>query len=44
MIRQMRKAVAATGLVKLGQTIVVTAGVPLYIPGTTNMIKVLKAE
>jgi pyruvate kinase len=44
MIQQMRKAVAATGLVKAGQTVVVTAGVPLNIPGTTNMIKVLKAE
>ena len=44
MIREMRKAVAATGLVKAGQTVVVTAGVPLHIPGTTNMIKVVKAE
>jgi pyruvate kinase len=43
MIREMRKAVQATGLVKPGQTVVVTAGVPLNIPGTTNMIKVIKA-
>ena len=44
MIRQMRKAVQATGLVQPGQTVVVTAGVPLGVSGTTNMIKVLKAE
>ena len=44
MIRQMRKAIAATGLLKAGQTVVVTAGVPLNIPGTTNMIKVVKVE
>ena len=42
MIQQMRKAIAATGLVKAGQTVVVTAGVPLGIAGTTNLIKVLK--
>ena len=44
MIRQMRKAVQATGLIQPGQTVVVTAGVPLGVSGTTNMIKVLKAE
>ena len=44
MIREMRKAIAATGLLKPGQTVVVTAGVPLNVPGTTNLIKVLKVE
>lgn len=43
MIREMRKVIGATGLIKAGQTMVVTAGVPLGISGTTNMIKVLKA-
>lgn len=43
MIREMRKVIGATGLIKAGQTVVVTAGVPLGISGTTNLIKVLKA-
>ncbi|MEI7437189.1 MAG: pyruvate kinase, partial [bacterium] len=43
MILMMRKAIGATGLVKPGQTLVVTAGLPLNVPGTTNMIKVLMA-
>jgi pyruvate kinase len=29
-----------TGLVKKGQTVVITAGIPINRPGTTNLIKV----
>lgn len=31
-----------TGLVRKGQTVVITAGVPLGVPGTTNLIKAEK--
>ncbi len=34
------KAAKTTGLVKKGQTVVITAGVPTGVPGTTNLIKV----
>jgi len=30
-----------SGLVKYGDRIVVTAGVPLYVPGTTNLIRII---
>ncbi len=30
-----------TGMVKRGQKIVVTAGFPLYVPGTTNLIRIM---
>lgn len=43
MIQQMRKAIGATGLLKAGQTVVATAGVPLNQSGNTNTIKVLTA-
>jgi len=33
-----------TGLVKPGDTVVVTAGVPVGVPGNTSLIRVLRAE
>ncbi len=32
-----------TGLVRKGERLVITAGLPLYVPGTTNLIKVVTA-
>jgi len=42
MIRQARRAVRSTRLAAKGQMVVITAGVPLGIPGTTNLIKAEK--
>jgi pyruvate kinase len=39
MIAAALKAAKRTGLVKKGQTVVITAGVPTGVPGTTNLIK-----
>jgi len=40
MITRSRKLALETGLVKKGSKIVVTAGIPFRIPGTTNLLKV----
>ena len=40
MINQAVEHAVANKLIRLGDLIVVTAGVPLGIPGTTNLIKV----
>jgi pyruvate kinase len=42
MIRQARRAVLSARLVAKGQRVVITAGVPLGVPGTTNLIKAEK--
>jgi len=34
------EAAKKAGLVRKGQTVVITAGVPTGVPGTTNLIKV----
>ncbi|MFO7733957.1 MAG: pyruvate kinase [Candidatus Aminicenantes bacterium] len=39
MVAAALKAAERTGLVKKGQTVVITAGVPTGVPGTTNLIK-----
>jgi pyruvate kinase len=39
MIAAAMKSALGTGLVKKGQTVVITAGVPINRPGTTNLIK-----
>jgi pyruvate kinase len=36
-------AARSTGIVKTGDTVVITAGVPLGVSGTTNLMKVSKA-
>lgn len=40
MIHKAEKIALETGLVSRGETIVITAGIPFAIPGTTNLIKV----
>ena len=40
MINRSRKLALESGLVKKGDKIVVTAGIPFRIPGTTNLLKV----
>ena len=40
MIEKSRKVALATGLVKKGEKIIITAGIPFKIPGTTNLLKV----
>jgi len=40
MIEKSRKVALATGLVKKGDKIIITAGIPFKIPGTTNLLKV----
>lgn len=40
MIEKSRKVALATGLVEKGDKIVITAGIPFRIPGTTNLLKV----
>ena len=42
MIRQARRAALSARLAAKGQNVVITAGVPLGIPGTTNLIKAEK--
>jgi pyruvate kinase len=42
MIRQARRAVLSARLSAKGQSVVITAGVPLGVPGTTNLIKAEK--
>jgi pyruvate kinase len=39
MIGKAKDAVVAAGVAKRGDRIVVVAGVPVDVPGTTNMIK-----
>ncbi len=39
MVAAALKAAKRAGLVKTGQTVVITAGVPTGVPGTTNLIK-----
>jgi pyruvate kinase len=39
MIAEALKSALGTGMVKKGQTVVITAGVPINRPGTTNLIK-----
>jgi pyruvate kinase len=39
MIRQARRAVLSARLAAKGQNVVITAGVPIGVPGTTNLIK-----
>ncbi len=41
MERQAVETAVEAGCVQAGQTVVLTAGVPLHVPGTTNMMKVL---
>lgn len=40
MILNTEKALSASGYLKKGDLVVITAGVPINIPGTTNLIKV----
>jgi len=40
MVEKAKKAALETGLVHQGEKIVITAGIPFRIPGTTNLIKV----
>ncbi len=40
MIKKSRKIALATGLVKKGDKIIITAGIPFKVPGTTNLLKV----
>jgi len=40
MIEKSRKVALATRLVKKGDKIIITAGIPFKIPGTTNLLKV----
>ena len=40
MITRSRKVVLETGLVRPGEKIVVTAGIPFRVPGSTNLLKV----
>jgi len=40
MIRKTEKAILSAGILKPNETVVITAGVPVNIPGTTNLIKV----
>ena len=40
MIRKAKRTALKTGLVKRGDKIVITAGIPFGIAGTTNLIKV----
>jgi pyruvate kinase len=40
MILKTEKAIMAAGILKLNEPVVITAGVPVNIPGTTNLIKV----
>ncbi|MCK4309296.1 MAG: pyruvate kinase [Candidatus Atribacteria bacterium] len=40
MIARSRKVALETGLVKEGDKIIITAGIPFRIPGTTNLLKV----
>ena len=40
MIEKSRKVALATGLVVKGDKIIITAGIPFRIPGTTNLLKV----
>ena len=40
MVEKAKKAALETGLVRPGEKIVITAGIPFRIPGTTNLIKV----
>jgi pyruvate kinase len=40
MIFKTEKAILAAGMLKSNETVVITAGVPVNIPGTTNLIKV----
>ena len=37
------KAAKETGIVKTGDKVVITAGVPLGVSGTTNQIRVVEA-
>jgi len=34
----------ATGIARKGDLIIVTAGLPLAVPGTTNLLKVERVE
>ena len=40
MITKAEKAILSAGILKQNDTVVITAGVPVNIPGTTNLIKV----
>lgn len=40
MITKTEKAILSEGLLKPNETVVITAGVPVNVPGTTNLIKV----
>jgi pyruvate kinase len=40
MITKTEKAILSAGILKQNETVVITAGVPVNIPGTTNLIKV----
>lgn len=40
MIQKAKKTALKTGLVHRGEKIVITAGIPFGIPGTTNLVKV----
>ncbi|MBN2198978.1 MAG: pyruvate kinase [Candidatus Aminicenantes bacterium] len=44
MIAAALKAALKTGLVRINQTVVITAGVPPGVPGTTNLIKVERVK
>jgi len=44
MIRRSKQVALRTGMVQRGDKILITAGVPFGIPGTTNLLKVEKVE
>ncbi len=44
MFRRVSELLAESGIVKPGDTVIITAGVPLNMPGTTNLIKVHRVE
>jgi len=44
MERQAMRSAVAAGLVRPGDRVVITAGLPLHVPGTTNAIKVASVE
>jgi pyruvate kinase len=44
MLRLAQKKALASGYVKRGDLVAITAGLPLHIAGTTNLITVQKIE
>jgi pyruvate kinase len=40
MFKRSREVIARTGIAKKGDRVLVTAGVPFDVPGSTNLLKV----